>query len=70
MSPMRATCLTHFFLLKLIALIILGDNTKNGASDYVILYTFHILLGMLKVAVNKFGSLKIPAWNDNVSTPS
>jgi hypothetical protein len=70
MSPMRATCLTHFFLLKLIALIILGDNTKNDASDYVIFYTFHILFGMLKVVLNKFRSLTIPARNDNVSTPS
>jgi len=45
----------------LIALIILGDNTKNDASDYVILYTFHIQLGIFKVAVNKFRSFKIPA---------
>jgi len=70
MSPMLATCLTQFFLLKLIALIILGDNTKNVASDYVILYTFHVLLGILKVAVNMFRSLKISARNDNVSTSS
>jgi hypothetical protein len=57
MSPRRATCLTQFFLLNLIALIIFDDNTKNVASDFVILYTFHILLGMLKVAVNMFRSL-------------
>jgi hypothetical protein len=70
MSPMRATCLAHFFLLKFIALIIRGENTKNDASDYVILYIFYLLLGMLKLGVNKFRSLKIPALNDNINTPS
>jgi hypothetical protein len=67
---MRATRLAHFFFFKLVALIIRGENKKNDASDYVILYIFHLLLAMLKVGVNKFRGLKIPALNDNINTPS
>jgi hypothetical protein len=67
---MRATRFAHLFSLKLVILILWGESTKTEASHYVILPIFQLLLGMLKIAVNKFGSLELPARKGYTNTAS